>query len=101
MEIDSCLIADTRLERGLDLAREWGKKLPTPVNEIELSLGEAEEELVLIGRSGEKIAPEDVGVNSLFLKRHSDVNGLILAGPSWRRAYGKTRVSLYAEEGVK
>jgi 23S rRNA (uracil1939-C5)-methyltransferase len=101
VEIDSCLIADPRLESGLPLAREWRESLATRVKEIEISLGEDEAAPVFIGRAGGEFAPEDDRVSALFLDRHPPVGGLILTGRGWRKSWGESQVSLYAEEGLK
>ena len=101
VEIDSCWIADPRLEKELSLAREWKKALATSLEEIEISLGEDETALVLTGRARDRFAPEDETVNALFLERHPRLSGLVLAGRGWRRVWGETKVSLYAEEDLK
>lgn len=101
VEIDSCLIADPRLEKELSSAREWKKALATSLEEIEISLGEDETALVLTGRARDRFAPEDESANALFLERHPQVSGLILAGAGWRRAWGETRVALFVEEDLK
>jgi 23S rRNA (uracil1939-C5)-methyltransferase len=101
VEIDSCLIADPRVERELSAVREWKKALATAVEEIELSAGEDEGDLVFIGRTGGRFAPEDDETNARFLASHPRVSGLIVAGPGWRRSWGETRVSLYLEDGLK
>ena len=99
VEIDSCLIADDRLNRALASIRRWVRALATPFEYIEIVAGDEPEEIVAVARAIGSFATRDEPACATLAGEAEQIRGLIVAGPDWRRVWGKPtiRVNLLAD----
>ncbi len=99
VEIDSCLIADDRLNRALASIRRWVRALATPLEYIEIVAGDEPEEIVAVARAIGSFATRDEPACATLAGEAEQIRGLIVAGPDWRRVWGKPtiRVNLLAD----
>jgi 23S rRNA (uracil1939-C5)-methyltransferase len=100
IEIDSCLIADPRLERCLSQAKGWLKRLKTDIGDIEIVAGDRHKELVLAARMKGRFFSEDDAACRDFLRSQDEFIGLILSGPGWHRTWGQEKISVRLEEAL-
>lgn len=101
IEIDSCLITEHDADRHLRHAREWVGELRTPIRQIEIIRGDNSGEIVFVGKGEGDFYPDDEAVSSSFLKRHRQISGLVLLGRGWRRAWGREKISVRSQSGIK
>lgn len=92
IEVDSCLVADPRADLRLGQARSWLKSLRTPVDQLDLVVGDQEDPAVFAGRARGRFARDDDSASSRFLEAHREIGGLILFGRDWRRCWGQGKV---------
>jgi 23S rRNA (uracil1939-C5)-methyltransferase len=99
VEIDGCLITDNGLNPLIRRLRRWINELDTTVEHIELVTGDESNEVVVVGKvSGAFIARDDSACERLL--HQTGINGLILHGDNWRKAWGHTTVSIRTADGV-
>jgi len=101
IEIDSCIIADPKVERHIIVAREWLGELKTSVREIEIVGSDENERIILAGKVEGDFALDDDGACSRFLDAHGEMLGLILFGRGWRRSWGQGTMTANSESGLK
>ena len=93
VEIDSCLIADDRLNRVLSALRSWARGLATGIEYVEIVAGDAPEEIVAVARAVDHFTSSDEAVCSNLIGARERINGLIIEGVGWRKSWGKTTIS--------
>lgn len=101
IEIDSCLIAEPELGRRLSHARGWLSALSTHIHHIEIVEGDEDGATVLVGKAEGEFVPDDNHANRRFLERTKEIAGLILFGRGWRRSWGKEKILINSEDGLK
>ncbi len=101
IEIDSCLIAETHLDRRLSHAREWVGELRTRIHHVEIVESDEQGEVVFAGKAEGGFALEDDSASLRFLERHRGIRGLILFGRGWRRAWGQGKISIHSGDGLR
>jgi 23S rRNA (uracil1939-C5)-methyltransferase len=100
IEIDRCLIADNGLNTVLHPLRSWLNELDTAVEHVEIVSGDNRDEIVAVAKvAGEFIGRDDSACKRL-LNQASGINGLILHGDNWRKAWGQTAVSIHSDDGI-
>jgi 23S rRNA (uracil1939-C5)-methyltransferase len=100
IEIDSCLIADEKLNCLLGALRYWSEELVTDVEHLELVTGDKPNQTVIVGQSAGRFISRDSSICERLLKDNQLINGLILRGPEWRRTWGEAAISIVPEEGL-
>ena len=100
IEIDSCLIADEKLNCLLGPIRYWSEELVTDVEHLELVTGDEPNQLVIVGQSAGRFISRDSSICERLLRDNSLINGLILRGPEWRRTWGEAAISVVTEEDL-
>lgn len=101
IEIESCPISDPEVERRIEGAREWAQGLKTAIRHVEISSGDEQGEVVLAAKAQGPFAPEDDGASRSFLEAHGEIRGLILFGGGWRRSWGRAKIAMTPEEGLR
>jgi 23S rRNA (uracil1939-C5)-methyltransferase len=97
IEIDSCLIADDRLNAVLSALRSWARGLATGIEYVEIVAGDSPEEIVAVARAVEQLMSRD---EALCAKLIGSVHGLIIAGIGWRKTWGKTTISVKVNDDL-
>jgi 23S rRNA (uracil1939-C5)-methyltransferase len=100
IEIDSCLIADEKLNLLLGPLRYWSENLVTDLEHLELVTGDEPNQIVVVGQSAGGFISRDGSNCERLLKDNQLINGLILRGTEWRRTWGETAISVLPEEGL-
>jgi 23S rRNA (uracil1939-C5)-methyltransferase len=94
VEIDSCWIADQRLNRAIEIARAWLGRLRTPIEELELVCGDEPGQLVLVARAAGALVPSDQVENEKLVQGHGAPLAVIVRGKDWRKAWGNPAIRL-------
>ncbi len=100
IEIDSCLIADEKLNLLLGPLRYWSENLVTDLEHLELVTGDEPNQIVVVGQSAGGFISRDSSICERLSKDNQLINGLILRGTEWRRTWGETVISVLPEEGL-
>ena len=100
VEIDSCRIADDRLNVALDGLRNWLRRLTTRIEYVEIVSGDSAEEIVAVGRAADFFSPQDEGVCANLVEASKSIQGLIVEGTDWRKAWGNTKVTVKVNGAV-
>ena len=98
--IDSCLIADTRLNAALDSVRAWTKGLATKLDHVELVAGDEPEEIIAIGRTGDRWLPSDEPACEKLIADNERLAGLIVAAGHGRKIWGKAAITVKLLAGL-
>jgi 23S rRNA (uracil1939-C5)-methyltransferase len=100
IEIDSCLIADEKLNLLLGPLRYLSENLVTDLEHLELVTGDEPNQIVVVGQSAGGFISRDSSICERLSKDNQLINGLILRGTEWRRTWGETVISVLPEEGL-
>lgn len=94
VEIDSCAIADNRLNAALDALRRWVGGLGTTIEYVEIVAGDEPEQIVAVARAiGPFLAGDEPACINL-VGENKRIRGLIVDGANWRRTWGQPTVSV-------
>lgn len=94
VEIDSCSIADGRLNRAIETARRWLGRIRTPIEDLELVCGDELHELVLCARAADSLTPKDKAESEKWLKENGAPRGLIVREEGRRAVWGQPAISV-------
>ncbi len=100
VEIDSCLIADEKLNRVIETLRQWSTALETPISHLEIVRGDQAGQIVVAGLAAGTFNARDDTLCENLSAQPGSVDGLVLRGPDWRRAWGETAISIVPEEDL-
>ena len=100
IEIDSCLIAEEKLNSLLEPLRCWSEELVTDIEHLELVTGDEPNQAVVVGQSAGRFISRDSSICERLLKANPAINGLVLRGSEWRRTWGAAAISIVPEEGL-
>jgi 23S rRNA (uracil1939-C5)-methyltransferase len=100
VEIDSCLIADDKLNGLIEPLRRWSEELIMDVEHLEVVTGDQPNEIVVVGQSAGAFNSRDSSICERLLVENHLLNGLIVRGRDWRRTWGEVAVSVIPEEGL-
>jgi 23S rRNA (uracil1939-C5)-methyltransferase len=100
VEIDSCLIADSALNKVLHPLRSWMSELNTAVEHVEIVIGDDSNEIVAVGKAAGEFMTRDDSACERLLNQPTGINGLILRGDNWHKAWGQTTVSIRSDDGI-
>ena len=94
VEIRSCLIADQRLNKAIDLLRHWVRRLRTAIEYVEIVAGDETAEVVAVIGAVAPFAPDDESMCEDLTRETETIRGLILTGETWRRTWGQTAITI-------
>ena len=94
VEIRSCLIADQRLNKAIDLLRHWVRRLRTAIDYVEIVAGDETAEVVAVIGAVAPFAPDDESMCEDLTRETETIRGLILTGETWRRTWGQTAITI-------
>ncbi|MGB7948486.1 MAG: class I SAM-dependent RNA methyltransferase [Candidatus Binatia bacterium] len=100
VEIDACLIADDALNPIVESLRRWIGGLASDIEYMEIVRGDQPHQVVVAGKCRQDFFPQDVAACERLLDPTLGISGLVLAGRDWRRAWGKTTISILADDHV-
>jgi len=94
VEIDSCHIADDRLNSAIEPARRFLSRLNTAIEHIELINGDEPNELVVVVKTARAFVARDEPACEALVNSTHGVSGLILAGRYERRFWGEPGITV-------
>ena len=100
VEIDSCRIADERLNIALDVLRSWARRLATKLEYVEIVSGDSAEQIVAVGRAADFFSPQDETLCANLVEASKSVHGLIVEGKDWRKAWGNSKITVEISSAV-
>ncbi len=100
IEIDSCLIASEGADRRLGAAREWARRLRSPLVEMEIVESDDAEAVVLVGKIEGAIASADHPASARFVEEHPEIAGVVLFGKHCRQVWGRGTIVIEPEDGL-
>ena len=100
VEIDNCLIADSELNKVLHPLRSWMSELNTAVEHVEIATGDDSNEIVAVGKAVGEFMSRDDSACERLLNQATGINGLIIRGDNWHKAWGQTTVSIRSDDGI-
>ena len=100
VEIASCLIADERLNRVLEILRRWTRAAQTAMEHIEIVAGDEPNETVAVVRAGGDFNLRDEAACANLVGPEGEIYGLVVTGRGWRKFWGEPKITVGPGEGV-
>jgi 23S rRNA (uracil1939-C5)-methyltransferase len=100
IEIDSCLIAEHRLNEIIGPLRRLLEELVSTIDYLEIVTGDEPDQIVVVGKLIDEFISRDEAVCRRFIESDINVSGLILHNGNWRKTWGQTAISILVEDGV-
>jgi 23S rRNA (uracil1939-C5)-methyltransferase len=100
VEIESCLIADQRVDVLVPLLRRWIRDLQTAIEGVEIVAGDRPGEIIIVMTGRDDFIQRDDATCQLLLRQNPMIRGLLISSRDWRRTWGDTTITVFAEDGV-
>ena len=98
--IDSCLIADPKLNEVIEPLRRWIKDVSSPIEYLEIVTGDEPNQTVVVGKLAAQFLRTDAPTCIRFIEQTPNINGLIIHNANWRKTWGQTIISVSLEPGL-
>jgi 23S rRNA (uracil1939-C5)-methyltransferase len=98
VEIDSCQIADERLNGVLETLRRWAGNLLTPIEHLEIVAGDDPRQLAVVVHAGGAFVPQDRAACESLIDAKEGIDGVIVAGRDWRASWGHPAIAVRLKE---
>jgi len=100
IEIDSCLIAEAKLNEIIKPLRSFLEGLVSPVEYVEIVTGDDSDQVVAVAKLAGAFIAQDEAACERFVEPGSHVNGLIFHDGDWRKTWGQTIISIRLEGNI-
>ncbi|HEX9786385.1 MAG TPA: 23S rRNA (uracil(1939)-C(5))-methyltransferase RlmD [Candidatus Binatia bacterium] len=100
VEIESCLIADDRLNGAIEALRRWARGLNTAIEHVEIVTGDEPNQTVVVVRASDNFIPRDELACANLISMESGIHGLIIAGRASREGWGEPRITVGLREDL-
>lgn len=94
VEIDSCLIADERLNDVMETLRRWLRHVRTSFRELEIISGDEPNQIVVVAYAVDRFLPSDEADCTGLVDENRAPHGLILIGDNGRKVWGQPAISV-------
>jgi 23S rRNA (uracil1939-C5)-methyltransferase len=94
VEIDSCLIADERLNAVMETLRRWLRHVRTSFRELEIVSGDEPSQIVVVAYAVDQFLPTDEAACAGLVDENRAPHGLILIGDNGRKVWGQPTISV-------
>ena len=101
VEIRSCLIADERVNKAIDLLHHSIRRLRTAIEYVEIVAGDEAAKVVAVIGAVAPFAPEDESICEDLTRETETIRGLIFTGDHWRRTWGQTAITIALGAGLR
>jgi 23S rRNA (uracil1939-C5)-methyltransferase len=101
VRIDACLIAAEQLNRVIDTARRWVRGMRTEIDHLELVTGDEPNHTAVVASARNYFIPQDEPACATLIDLDSGIQGLIIAGSSWRKVWGEPRIVVRPSADLK
>ena len=100
VEIDSCLIADARLNAALAALRLWLGELNSAMEYVELVAGDEPNELVVVTQPADSFHASDESACERLIGANNSISGLIVQARAGRKIYGRTLITVKLQDDL-
>jgi 23S rRNA (uracil1939-C5)-methyltransferase len=100
VEINSCAIADDHLNGAIEALRRWTPTLKTALDHLEIVTGDEPDQIVAVARSSDEFAGQDEVPCQKLVDSESGIHGLIVSSRQWRKAWGRTTITIHSESDL-
>jgi 23S rRNA (uracil1939-C5)-methyltransferase len=94
VEIDSCAIADDRLNSTLAPLRRWLAEINSAIEQLEIIAGDGSDELVVVARIHSPLDPGDEPSCAGLIDGRDLIRGLIVLDPQERKTWGEPWITV-------
>ena len=94
VEIESCVIADERLNGVIAKLRVWARGMNTAIGHIEIVIGDEPNQTVAVASLNDRFIPTDETACANLVGAQVGIHGLIVAGRDWRKLWGEPRITV-------
>ena len=94
VEIESCVIADERLNGVIAKLRVWARGMNTAIGHIEIVTGDEPNQTVAVASLNDRLIPTDETACANLVGAQGGIHGLIVAGRDWRKLWGEPRITV-------
>ncbi|MGH7798610.1 MAG: 23S rRNA (uracil(1939)-C(5))-methyltransferase RlmD [Candidatus Binatia bacterium] len=94
VEIESCVIADERLNSVIATLRRWLRGMNTAIEHIEIVTGDEPNQTVVVASANNPFIPSDEPACANLVGAQAGIHGLIVAGRDWRKGWGEPRITV-------
>lgn len=100
VEIDSCLIADARLNAALAALRLWRSELNGAMEHLELIAGDEVNEIVVVAQPADSFHASDEPACERLIGANNSISGLIVLARTGRKIYGRTLITVKLQDDL-
>ena len=100
VEIDSCLIADARLNAAIEPLRLWLGEINSAMEHLELVAGDELNELVVVAQPVDTFLAGDESACERLIGANSPISGLIVPARAGRKIYGRTLITVKLQDDL-
>jgi 23S rRNA (uracil1939-C5)-methyltransferase len=100
VEIDSCLIADARLNAAIAALRLWLGDLNSAMEHLELVAGDEPNELVVVAQPTDSFQASDESACERLVGENSLISGIIVLARARRKIYGQTLITVKLQDDL-
>jgi 23S rRNA (uracil1939-C5)-methyltransferase len=100
VEIDSCVIADARLNSALAALRLWLGDLDSAMEHLELVVGDEVDELVVVAQPADTFQTSDESACERLIGENKSISGLIVLARAERKIYGRTLITVKLQDDL-
>jgi 23S rRNA (uracil1939-C5)-methyltransferase len=94
VEIDSCIIADDRLNSIIDRLRCWLRDTKTSFQYLEIVSGDEPGQIVVVGKVTDDFISRDESMCENLVGERGMLSGLILTGDNFRKVWGQPTIRI-------
>jgi 23S rRNA (uracil1939-C5)-methyltransferase len=94
VEIDSCAIADDRLNSTIEPLRRWLANINSAIEHLEIIAGDGSDELVVVARIHSRLDPGDEPSCAGLIDGRDLIRGLIVLDPRERKTWGEPWITV-------
>ena len=100
VEIDSCLIADARLNAAIAPLRLWLGELNGAIEHLELVAGDELNQIVVVAQPADSFLASDESACERLVRANSPISGLIVPARAGRKVYGRTLITVKLQDDL-
>lgn len=100
VEIDSCLIADARLNATIEPLRLWLGEINSAMEHLELVAGDELNEIVVVAEPADPFLASDEAACERLVGGNNPISGLIVLARAGRKVYGRTLITVKLQDDL-
>jgi 23S rRNA (uracil1939-C5)-methyltransferase len=100
VEIDTCLIADGRVNAAIAALRLWRSEIDSAMEYLELVAGDEPNELVVVAQPADSFLASDESACERLIGENNLISGLIVLARAGRKIYGRTLITVKLQDDL-